>query len=101
MWRSSGETQSLSDDDGFRHRGGVAGCQTDMIAELMAALFLPPLTQRLLIFLLSDVDFFVFFFFPFFSLIRGRIALGGQQKANALPGKCCRHRQAIAQIQCI
>lgn len=100
MWRSSGETQSLSDDDGFRHRGGVASCQTDMIAELMAPLFFPPLTQRLLIFLLSDVDFFFFFSFIFF-FIRGRIALGGQQKANGLPGKCCRRRQAIAQIQCI
>lgn len=58
--------QSLSDDDGFRHQGGVAGCQTDMIAELMAALFFPPLTQRLLIFLLSDVKFF----FPSFFLSR-------------------------------
>lgn len=65
MSGSSGET-SLSDDDGFRRQGGVASCQTDMIAELMAALFFPPLAQRLLIFLLSDVD--VFFFFLFFFL---------------------------------
>lgn len=83
MWRSSGETQSLSDDDGFQHQGGVASCQTDMIAELMAALFFPPFTQSLLIFLLSDVGSF---------FIGGRITLGRQQTANALPGKCCRQR---------
>lgn len=49
-------------DDG---RGGVASCQTDMIAELMAVLFFPPLTQRMLISLLSDTDFFHFFHFFF------------------------------------
>lgn len=101
MWRSSGEMQSLSDDDGFWHRGGVASCQTDMIAELMAALFFSSSHPEIVNLPPVRCVFFFFFILFIFFFIRGRIALGGQQKANALPAKCCLQHQAIAQIQCI